>query len=352
MHPIPSGRSGAPAQPLLTVASAARRLGVAPATLRTWDRRYGMGPSAHQPGRHRRYSAEDVARLDLMRHALLRGASAAEAARFARAARLPHGGLHAVPGTGPVPGGGGAGDAADQLLLGDPLLLLDDTGDGRAASRVRVGGRVLRLPGAGRVARGLGRAALALDAASVRRLLQESVDTIGIEATWDDVARPVLAAVAQRWADTGAGVEIEHLISDCVIGVFGMHVLGRPVRTVRPLLLAGMPLERHTLPLVALSAALAGRGVECRSLGGDLPVDALAAAIRRTAPAAVVLWSQAASTARADVVRGLPRTTPRYRTYVGGPGWAGVALPARVDVLTSLTGAVDELADAALAGEG
>ena len=31
----------------LSVAAVARRLGVAPATLRTWDRRYGIGPSGH-----------------------------------------------------------------------------------------------------------------------------------------------------------------------------------------------------------------------------------------------------------------------------------------------------------------
>ena len=40
---------------LLTVAAVARRLGVAPATLRTWDRRYGLGPSSHEAGEHRRY---------------------------------------------------------------------------------------------------------------------------------------------------------------------------------------------------------------------------------------------------------------------------------------------------------
>ena len=39
---------------LLPVAAVARRLGVAPATLRTWDRRYGLGPSVHAPGAHRR----------------------------------------------------------------------------------------------------------------------------------------------------------------------------------------------------------------------------------------------------------------------------------------------------------
>ena len=39
----------------LTVAAVARRMGVAPATLRTWDRRYGVGPGEHEAGTHRRY---------------------------------------------------------------------------------------------------------------------------------------------------------------------------------------------------------------------------------------------------------------------------------------------------------
>ena len=35
--------------PRLHVAAAARRVGVAPSTLRTWDRRYGIGPPATPP---------------------------------------------------------------------------------------------------------------------------------------------------------------------------------------------------------------------------------------------------------------------------------------------------------------
>ena len=51
----PRGSAGRPASgestvPALTVAAVARRLGVAPATLRTWDRRYRLGPSAHLAG--------------------------------------------------------------------------------------------------------------------------------------------------------------------------------------------------------------------------------------------------------------------------------------------------------------
>ena len=42
----------------LTVAAVARRVGVAPSTLRTWDRRYGLGPSEHVAGNHRHQEGE------------------------------------------------------------------------------------------------------------------------------------------------------------------------------------------------------------------------------------------------------------------------------------------------------
>jgi hypothetical protein len=154
--------------------------------------------------------------------------------------------------------------------------------------------------------------------------------------------------VAQRWADTGAGIEIEHLLSDCVTGVFSaVAATAAPARTARPVLLAGMAGDQHRLPLVVLAATLAQRGVSCRSLGTDLPPPALVAAIRRTAPAALLLWSQLSSTADPQVLRSLPRTRPGYRGFVAGPGWAGVDLPLQVGRLESLEEATDALSAAA-----
>ena len=72
-----SGPTATPGPPGLTVGGVARRLGVAPATLRTWARRYGMGPTSHVAGAHRRYGPEDVARLDLRRRGVEAGSSPA-----------------------------------------------------------------------------------------------------------------------------------------------------------------------------------------------------------------------------------------------------------------------------------
>lgn len=75
-------------QPFLTVAAVAKRISIAPATLRTWDRRYGLGPSVHQTGAHRRYGYEDVLRLSLMRLWIFRGVTSAQAASYALGADL------------------------------------------------------------------------------------------------------------------------------------------------------------------------------------------------------------------------------------------------------------------------
>ena len=299
--------------PRLSVAAVARKLGIAPATLRTWDRRYGIGPAHHAPGEHRRYSVDDVARLELMRDALLHGATPAAAARYALSTPLPHSDPPPIPDT-------------DETTL--------PTGRG---------GPGLPLPDAGWHARGLARAATALDADAVRRLLNESIAAVGAQITWDLTVRPVLVAIAQRWADTGTGIEIEHLLSDCVTAVFSALAASTPTTTARPVLLAGMAGDQHQLPIVVLTATLAQRGVTCRSLGADLPADALVAAIRRTAPAALLLWSQLAGTADPDLLTSLPRTRPAFRIFIGGPGWADVAVGPRVVRLSSLQEATDAI---------
>jgi DNA-binding transcriptional MerR regulator len=306
-----------PPEARLTVAAVARRLGVAPATLRTWDRRYGLGPTLHAAGSHRRYSRIDVARLEAMRRLVLDGVPPADAARLA--AEQADG---SSPGDRPPPGPSGRLGALDGVRTGGP------------------GGRVLALPGGTAEVRGLARAAMALDATSVRTTLERALSDHGVVTVWTELLCPVLTAVGERWASTGEGVEVEHLLAEAAGGALRAAAAAPEPRNGRPVLLACVPEELHSLPLAALAAALAERGIGVRLLGAGVPVPALAAAVRRTGPAVLVLWAQLARFADVAVLDAVPLLRPPVAVLAGGTGWTGRRLPSRVTYLTDLVSAV------------
>lgn len=299
-------------EPTLPVAAVARRLGVAPATLRTWDRRYGIGPREHTTGRHRRYAPADVARLELMQQALLRGASPAEAASYA---------LRQAPAEPEV-----------QVLApresreqGLPPLLRE------------VGPRSAAVLG-------LSRAAMAMDTVATQQLIADCIADLGVVAVWDDVLRPVLSALAARWAQSGECVEVEHLVHECTLAaMIGATPMVTAPRNPRPVLLCCAPDERHSLPLYVLRAALATAGIGTQMLGAALPAEALAAAVRRTGPAAVAVWAQLPRHGVDDVFHRVPRTRARVRLFASGPGWFTTDLPDRVDRIEDLADAVHRI---------
>lgn len=290
----------------LTVAAVARRLGVAPATLRTWDRRYGLGPSQHAAGSHRRYSSADIARLERMRRFVLSGVPPAEAARAALAS------ADAEPDTSVRHGGG----------------------------------QVVAIPDGTPQARGLARAALALDADSCRVILAETLDKRGVVWTWDHLIAPVLVGVGQRWEQTGRGIEVEHVLSEAIQAELSARVSNDNQRSAAAVVLASAPGENHVLPLWALAAALSERGVEVRMLGARTPWEALGQAIRRIGPGGVLVWSQTPGTGDPAEAGTLPDVRPEPLLLLGGPGWHP-GVPPRGEYVDDLSEAVARLARAA-----
>lgn len=263
----------------------ARRLGVAVTTLRTWHQRYGLGPSLHEPGQHRRYTEEDIKRLEEMQRLIVEGIAPGEAARWVSSQTYTHHFRRPVPLVPRRDGGG--------LALGD----------------------------AGPAARGLSRAALRLDAASIRDRVDRAIRDLGVVSAWDTVLRPVLFALGERHATTGAMVDVEHLLSHNISAVFGAIPRPEPGLPVR-IMLACANEEQHSLPLEALSAALAADGVPARMLGPRVPLAALTAAVRCTGPAALVLWSHTRSTSDVGQLLGVLGEKARPLLLVAaGPGW-------------------------------
>ncbi|MEV5150480.1 MerR family transcriptional regulator [Streptomyces werraensis] len=294
----------------LTTGEVARRLGVAPTTVRTWDHRYGLGPDRHTGGRHRRWTPADVARLERMCALTATGVPPAEAARLARETPAP------APDAGPEP-------SARPRPAPTPV----------PPTRAGSG---LRLDDARQECKGIARAALRLDAAALDRLLLDAIREHGLVAAWTEVIVPTLQAVGRKWESSGERyVEVEHFLSWHVSGALRRAapdtVPDRPGATT---VLACVPGENHTLALEVLNAALAERGIPVRMFGGALPVESLIAAVRRTGPAAVALWAQSRTTASRPLaqhvaamewgVRGA-RRSPLVLTL--GPGWSGRPVP-------------------------
>ncbi|WJV44123.1 MerR family transcriptional regulator [Streptomyces flavofungini] len=291
----------------LTTGAVARRFGVSPTTLRSWDRRYGIGPASREGGRHRRWRQQDIAVLDRMCRLTGEGVPPSEAAKAALSGS-------AGPGSAPKPVP--ASTRSDST--GSPT---DSTGspDGPtgASSQSRQ--------------RGLSRAALRLDSQAVDEGLSRSIADLGLVAAWETVIMPTLHAVGRKWQTSGERfVEVEHLLSWHVSTALRRVVVernGRPVGA--PVLLACTPGEGHSLPIEALAAALCERGLPVRMFGAALPAEALDNAVRRLGPAAVVLWAQSLSTASRPLAEHLKRTEWGVRgarahpaVLLAGPGWA------------------------------
>ena len=285
-----------------SVGEAAGRLGVAPETLRSWGRRYGLMPSLYTSGGHRRYTAADLGRLVTMQHLIGQGVSPAR--------------------------------AAHSVLEMDPESAVLPVPEDEPRSPGGPGGRVLAVPGATAEARGLARAASRLDAQAVNDILSDALATRGALAVWDEVIRPVLVATGARWARTGSGIDIEHVLSETTVEALRAHRACqlRP-HPGRPVLLACSAEDMHVLPLHIIAAVLAERRVPVQLLGARVPNVALLSALRRTKASAVFVWRQ--RTSDAAVVE-LPPARPPLTLVVGGPGWEGVLLPPNSRVAASL----------------
>ena len=272
----------------LTVAAVARRLGVAPATLRTWDRRYGLGPSEHSSGEHRRYNGSDIARLTLMRKLVIAGVSPAEAAQRALAFD---------------------GEVSPESLTNS------------ITSDVAVREELVET---------LIRAARAYDRNFIEELLRSELSARGITNTWNEVLVPLLIMIGDEWADSGTGIETEHLVSEIIKRLLqeANTSVQNPVNA-RPVLLACIGEEMHSLALYALGAVLSERKIATQFLGARTPIEAISAVVKRSAPPAIFLWAQLNKNGNHELLAELPSIRPAPRIVLGGPGWSrNVAKPA------------------------
>ncbi|QAY70142.1 MerR family transcriptional regulator [Xylanimonas protaetiae] len=313
-RPASSGRPSAPS-PGLAVAAVARRLGVAPATLRTWDRRYGLGPSGRTAGSHRRYTPEDVARLLVMRRLTVEGVAPVDAARAALETEVDK------LDTSTTTPGRRAAAAQSAASAGTP----DEPEGPRGRGHLRAlpgggegarGAHATSLPGAApstisaRVAAVID-AALAYDQSACDGLLR-----IGAQgdpaAWWTQLVEPAWLRIAQRTVLGTPGEVPELVLATAALRALrdfteafeqamtnaGNPPANHPSRMRKIVLIFAAPDEVVPLAAHALAAALVAHGATARVVTGPASTHRAVELVTMVRPAAVVL---ATTLARPDL---------------------------------------------------
>ncbi len=267
------------------VGSVSERLGVAPATLRTWDRRYAIGPSQRTEGGHRRYTEEDIRRVRVMARFTARGVPAQSAARVALSMD------------------------SDRLLIetGQENDLTPPLGhDDGTVSAVYS-------------------AALSLDPGALSRIYQRTLRERDLVGAWNDVFAPALRNIGEQWGKGAIGVESEHLASEVLVTELRAVIRGNRPRTANAdVILASADEEQHYLPLLALEAELARHGLGAICLGARVPTTALSDVLMSRNPSRLFLWASLERQTDEALWTVLAGVHWPLTVVLGGPGWPPV----------------------------
>lgn len=233
---------------MYTIKQAARLTGVPEASLRAWERRYGVVTPRRTESGYRIYDDESVATVSAMRRLVQAGWSPAVAARTVR------------PGASPSP------------ASRDPR---DDPGHGEnAATHMELF---------------LSSAAL-LDPEGIEESLDRGFALGSFEHVVESWLFPTLEALGESWRRGEVDVAAEHAASAAVHRRLSVAYQAAASRSRGATVLVGLPPgSRHELGALAFATALRRRGVDVLYLGADVPALSWDKAVRtRSARAAVM----------------------------------------------------------------
>lgn len=266
-------------RPALRIGEVARRTGVAVATLRAWERRYGLLDPHRTDGGHRLYCEDDVTRVRSMSRLLDEGWSAGAAAREVTRQPAAVVELRAVPGDPGAPP-----DAANELIA-------------RLESAID-----------------------AFDAAAADAVLDDVFARLQVPRALDDVLLPVLRRVGDGWQDDPRVIAREHFASNTLRPRLQRLLRGSLPARARSLLAAAPEGETHDLGLLASAAVAVDAGWQVHYLGADTPTAAMERSADQLRPDAVLVGAMFRE--HADSFLADRPSFAGAAVVLGGPGFA------------------------------
>jgi DNA-binding transcriptional MerR regulator len=237
----------------LRIGELARRAGLPPATLRAWERRYGIVSPTRTEAGYRLYGEGDERRIKRMLELITRGIAPAE--------------------------------AASRVLADDRVA--DSGPNGQAVDGETLRARLLEQ-------------LIDYDEGGAHATIDRAVAAYGVEALLTELIIPVVRRMGELWAADEVTIGQEHFASHLIRGRIMPLARGWGSGDGPLALLACPSGEEHDLALAAFGLLLRERGWRVAFLGADTPLETLEEAARRLAPDVVVLAITDPATAPRD----------------------------------------------------
>jgi methanogenic corrinoid protein MtbC1 len=241
---------------MYTIKHASEVTGLTPATLRAWERRYGVVTPQRTDAGYRLYDEQSFRALTLMAALVAQGWSPRQAADETRR-RI--GNSEVVTPSG-APGVGVEGAAGTPV--GVPSTESEDFLD----------------------------AAVRLDVVRLGAILDDRFSSASFESVVDGWLMPTLVMLGDAWAKHRMSVASEHLASYAVTRRLAAAYDASSAGATGPSVVVGLPQDaRHELGVLAFAVAARRAGLKAVYLGADLPAADWVTAVTMNHPRAVVL---------------------------------------------------------------
>ncbi len=237
--------SNTPPDALYSIKTVSRLTGVNSATIRSWERRYGLMEPARAPNGRRAYSEADIRKLRQISDLVRSGHPIGEIAGLATELLQ-----ELQENSSPRPHSAARNPAYDKLMM----------------------------------------AVSAGDTSRFRSVLGQTLNNLDPLEAVQDVIAPALREIGERWARGDVGIGLEHALSAITKQLLMSSINSMRWATGGPrIAIATPPNEQHELGALLAYYLASTFGAECTYMGPNMPVAALADAIASLNSQALVL---------------------------------------------------------------
>lgn len=258
--------------PLYNIKAVVQATDISSSTLRAWERRYNMCAPQRSESGYRLYSDRDIAIIRWLKLQVDAGMSISQAVAWL--------------------------DKLTKEAGGQESVLLPSAGDDLAGTRVAPPVRQSAVRALPILQRELLQVLLNFDEVSANQLMDEAFALYTVERVGEELVKPLLVEVGERWHQGEASVTAEHYISNYLTQRLMALLHAAPAANRGPEIWVGCaPGEMHEIGPLLLALFLRRAGFQTRYLGPNLLAEDLVREVQHKRPAAVLFSASSEGTA-------------------------------------------------------